>query len=67
MNGRWRKEIWNYYDYLSRRTNNDLEGFNRQLNRFLSGTEPNIFKFANRIKGIDHKIHFVTLNTERIH
>jgi len=43
MNGRWRKEIWNYYDYLSRRTNNDLEGFNRQLNRFLSGTEPNIY------------------------
>jgi hypothetical protein len=35
---------------LDRRTNNDLEGFNRQLNRFLSGTEPNIYTNKKKIK-----------------
>ena len=46
---------WNYYDYLGRRTNNDLEGFNRQLNRFLHSPHPNIYKFFDHIKGIDQK------------
>jgi cell fate (sporulation/competence/biofilm development) regulator YmcA (YheA/YmcA/DUF963 family) len=55
MCGRWKKEIWNYYVYLGRRTNNDLKGFNRQLDRFLHGSDPNIFKFVNHIKGIDQK------------
>jgi hypothetical protein len=43
------------YDYLGRRTNNDLEGFNRQLNRFLHSPHPNIYKFVDHIKGIDQK------------
>jgi len=55
MDGRWKKEHWNYYDYLGRRTNNDLEGFNRQLNRFLHSPHPNIYKFVDHIKGIDQK------------
>ncbi len=55
MCGRWKKEMWNYYVYLGRRTNNDLKGFNRQLDRFLHGSDPNIFKFVNHIKGIDQK------------
>jgi hypothetical protein len=55
MDRRWKKEHWNYYDYLGRRTNNDLEGFNRQLNRFLHSPHPNIYKFVDHIKGIDQK------------
>jgi hypothetical protein len=55
MDGRWKMEHWNYYDYLGRRTNNDLEGFNRQLNRFLHSPHPNIYKFVDHIKGIDQK------------
>jgi len=55
MCGRWKKEMWNYYVYLGRRTNNDLKGFNRQLDRFLHGSDPNIFKFVNHIKCIDQK------------
>jgi len=52
MDGRWKKEHWNYYDYLGRRTNNDLEGFNRQLIRFLHSPHPNIYKFVDHIKVI---------------
>ena len=27
-----RPEVWNYYNYIGRRTNNDLESFNKQAN-----------------------------------
>lgn len=56
MDGRWKKVHWNYFNYIGRRTNNDLEGFNRQLNRFLNSPHPNIYKFVDHIKEIDQKI-----------
>jgi hypothetical protein len=30
----FKPRVWNHFDYIGPRTNNDLEGFNRQLNRY---------------------------------
>jgi len=55
MDGKYKKDFWNYFDYIGRRTNNDLEAFNRQLNRFLRSPKPNIFKFVH-IQGVDQSV-----------
>ncbi len=56
MDGKYKKDFWNYFDYIGRRTNNDLEAFNRQLNRFLRSPKPNIFKFVQHIQGVDQSV-----------
>ena len=56
MDSKYKKDFWNYFDYIGRRTNNDLEAFNRQLNRFLRSPKPNIFKFVQHIQGVDQSV-----------
>jgi hypothetical protein len=41
-------EVWNHYE-SEKRTNNDIEGYNSKLEKFL-GTHPNIWLFINKIK-----------------
>ena len=41
-------EIWNHFNN-NKRTNNDVEGYNSKLDKFLS-THPNIWKFINLMK-----------------
>ena len=53
INGNWSPSVWNYFDYIGRKTNNDLECFNRQLNRFVTSANPSIFKFLNFLQRID--------------
>ena len=42
--GSYKPETWNY-----RKTNNDVEGFNRILNKYLNSPHPNIFKFVDHL------------------
>jgi hypothetical protein len=41
-------EVWNHYE-SEKRTNNDIEGYNSKLEKFL-GNHPNIWLFINKIK-----------------
>lgn len=41
------------FDYIGKRTNNDLECFNRQLNRFLTAPKPTMAKFVTFIQRVD--------------
>ena len=52
INGvQWMKpEVWNYFYYIGRRTNNDLESFNTQSNAALHEKKKSIFKLLNFIK-----------------
>ena len=45
--------LWNYFDYIGRKTNNDVEGFNRYLNKYLNSPHPTIWKFIDHIKTIE--------------
>ena len=42
INGvQWMKPVvWNYFDYIGRRINNDLESFNKQANAVLREKKP---------------------------
>jgi hypothetical protein len=50
INGKYNPDTWNYYDHIGRKTNNDVEGFNHYLNKFLHSPHPNIYKFVDHIK-----------------
>jgi len=53
INGIWSPKIWNYFDYIGRKTNNDLENFNKHANDIISQKHPSIFKFINFIQDRD--------------
>ena len=53
INGKFPPETWNYFEHIGRKTNNDVEGFNRYLNKYLNSPHPNIFKFVDHLKTID--------------
>ena len=53
INDKYNPDTWNYYDHIGRKTNNDVEGFNHYLNKFLHSPHPNIYKFVDHIKTID--------------
>ena len=44
--------MWNNYDYVGRKTNNDVERFDRYVNKYLHTPHPNIFKFIDHLKTI---------------
>ena len=46
---------------MGRRTNNDVEGFNKQLNKFLTSPKPSLFKFIDHIKKIDSSMSLKAL------
>ena len=48
-----RPEVWNYFDYIARRTDNDLEDFNKQANAALREKKTSIFKLINFLKRCD--------------
>ena len=43
-----RPNVWNYYEYIGRRTNNDLESFYKQANVCLREKKSSIFKFHKK-------------------
>ena len=53
INGVYKPNVWNYFDYIGRKTNNDLESFNKQANAVIKHKKPSIFKFINFLKKCD--------------
>ncbi len=53
LNGNWSPKVWNYFDYIGRKTNNDLENFNKHANAEIHQAKPSIFKFINFLKSRD--------------
>ena len=51
-----RPNVWNYYEFIGRQTNNDVEGFNRICNRVLRAKNPNIYKFIDALKRFDQEM-----------
>ena len=57
MKGNWPPKNWNYFEYIGRRTNNDIENFNKHTNVIIHQTKPSIFKFINFIKSRDSEMY----------
>jgi hypothetical protein len=59
-------EVWNHYE-SEKRTNNDLEGYNSKLEKFL-GNHPNIWLFINKIKAEESTatLKYMRLNNETL-
>jgi len=53
ITGRFPPCIWNYFDFIGKKTNNDVEGFNPWLNNYLNSAYPTIFKFIDHLKTIE--------------
>jgi hypothetical protein len=49
LEGSFPLELWNHEDHNQQRTNNNIEGYNNSLTKFL-GFHPNIWLFINKIK-----------------
>ena len=47
------RKLMNYFDHIGRKTNDDVKGFNRILNKYLNSPHPNIFKFVDHLKTLD--------------
>lgn len=47
--------LWNHHESKNFRTNNNVEGYHRKLNRFLQN-HPNIWKFIEFIQGEDQEM-----------
>jgi hypothetical protein len=41
--------LWNYYDHDGKRSNNDIEGYNKKLNNFFPN-HPNIWVFITKLQ-----------------
>lgn len=54
--GNFPPTMWNYFDFIGRKTNNDVEGFNRWLNCYLNSAHPTIFKFIDHLKVIESQV-----------
>ena len=48
-----RPKVWNYFDYIGRRTKNDLGSLNKQANAALREKKPSKFKIINFLIKID--------------
>ena len=59
-------EVWNHYE-SEKRTNNDLEGYNSKLEKFL-WNHPNIWLFVNKIKAEESTatLKYMRLNNETL-
>ena len=57
INGNYPPHVWNYFDFVGRKTNNDLENFNKQANAFIHESKPSIFKFITFVKDRDAAMH----------
>jgi len=51
-----RPPVWNYFDFIGRQTNNDVEGFNRICNRLIKSKNPSIYKFIDALKRFDQEM-----------
>jgi hypothetical protein len=58
LNGveQFKPSVWNHFDFIGPKTNNDLEAFNRVLNLYLTSPNPNIYTFINHLKRIDQEM-----------
>lgn len=54
--GRFSPCMWNYFNFIGRKTNNDVEGFNRYLNKYLNSAHPTIFRFIDHLKIIESQV-----------
>ena len=62
INGKWPPKVWNYFDFIVRKTNNDLENFNKHYNIEIHSKSPTIFKFISFIKTRDAAIQAAALD-----
>ena len=62
INGKWPPKVWNYFDYIGRKTNNDLENFNKHCNIEIHYKSPSIFKLITFIKTRDTAMQAAALD-----
>ncbi|XP_046554198.1 uncharacterized protein LOC124263590 [Haliotis rubra] len=51
---RFRLPLWNHHSTTGPRTDNNLEGFHNRLNRGLPHRHPNIYRFVEVIRKVEH-------------